>query len=246
MKNIFLDITCLRGNKVYIVGECYHYLKNVRRVRKGSKVEAVIEGEKYSLLVSNIINRNIICDIETKRDIIEEKYINIHVYQGLLKSRKMDFVVSKLSELGVEEFFPVKTERAIPKIDIKKERIDRWKKLALEGAKVSGLERVMKINNPIKFSEVDRIFERKEKKIILLFSTKAHGFHIKRLLDSLDCSKGMIYHLFYGPEGGFSDDEVKKIMDYHGIPVTMGNFVLKSETASILGTGFIRLFCSER
>ena len=64
MKNIFLDINCLHGDKVIISDKNYHYLKNVRRLRKGSSVDAVIGDRRYGLVVSKIDKKFLECDIE--------------------------------------------------------------------------------------------------------------------------------------------------------------------------------------
>ena len=243
MKNLFLDSKCLQGSKVVINGDRSHYLKNVRRLQEGSRLETIIGNKRYSLVVSAITKHRIICDIITQRDTQRDGWVPICVYHGLLKSTKMDLVVSKLSELGVAEFFPIKTKRAVPEISTGSERINRWKRLAAEGAKVSGFEKAMTVHTPVRFEGLENIV--KDEKNILLFSTLTRGNHIKKLLENNRCSKNNTFHLFFGPEGDFSKDEIQKLLRLNAAPVTMGDFVLKSETASIVATGFIRLYYSE-
>jgi 16S rRNA (uracil1498-N3)-methyltransferase len=242
MKNLFLDNECLQGSKVVINGDRYHYLKNVRRLREGSGLQAIIGDKRYSLVVSSISKGRIICEIVNQRNIRRGEQMSICVYQGLLKSTKMDFVVSKLSELGVEGFFPLKTQRAVPEINAGSERIDRWKRLSIEGAKISGFERAMEVHSPARLEELEGIIKGEER--ILLFSTLTEGQHIKDLLENNRCSGNSGYHLLFGPEGDFSKEEIAKVLHLNAVPVTMGDFVLKSETASIVATGFVRLYCS--
>ena len=64
------------------------------------------------------------------------------------------------------------------------------------------------------------------------------------MLDTIEFHKGIQFHLCFGPEGGFTDDEYNAIIEIKGVPVSMGHFVLKSETASIVGAGFIRCYYS--
>jgi 16S rRNA (uracil1498-N3)-methyltransferase len=242
MKNLFLDSKCLHGNRVIINGDRSHYLKNVRRLREGSRLETIIGTKKYSLVVSAILKSKIICEIVTRRDVQIYEGVPIYVYQGLLKSTKMDLVISRLSELGVSEFFPVKTERAIPGINAGIERINRWKRLAKEGAKVSGFEKTMTVHEPVMFEKLEHIV--RDESNILLFSTSTRGDHIKMILENSCFSEHNGFHLIFGPEGDFSEDEIKMLLHFDVIPVTMGDFVLKSETASIVAAGFIRLFYS--
>lgn len=243
-KNIFLDISCLKGEKVYIKDEYYHYLKNVKRVIKGTTLDAVIGKSKYHLIASDIKQKMIICDIVYQRKIKSANNVLLYVYQGLLKSKKMDFVVSKLSEIGAEKLFPLTTEKTVPGINPGSEKINRWERIAREGSKISGSENVMKINLPVEFHDIVSTFKNEKIPNILMFSTDVSSFHIKSILDSIEFHEGMVFHLFFGPEGGFSENELSAIIKLNGVPVSMGNFVLKSETAVIVGTGFIRLFYS--
>lgn len=242
MKNLFLDNDCLQGSKVIIDGDRYHYLKNVRRLREGNRLETIIGDKRYSLVVSAVSKGRIICEIVTQRNTRKGERVSICVYQGLLKSTKMDFVVSKLSELGVAELFPLKAKRAIPEINASGVRIDRWRRLSAEGAKVSGFEKAMAVHAPVRFEELECII--KNEKNILLFSTLTKGRHIKDLLDNDCCSRNSRFHLFFGPEGDFTKEEFEKILLLNAVPVTMGDFVLKSETASIVATGFVRVYYS--
>lgn len=244
MKNLFLDAGCIIDNRVYIGGRNYHYLKNVRRVKKGNRLDAVIGQNKYELVVTDIVQKKLVCDIIRRRKVNIKRHARICVYQGLLKSGKMDFIVSKLSELGVEELFPLKTCRTVPIINACEKRRDRWCRIAQESSKVSGSEMIMEIKPAVEFAEIKSSLKIDESQNVILFSTSGSSFHIKSLLDSIDFSGDMKFHLFFGPEGGFSADEINVISELNGISVSMGNFVLKSETAAIVGTGFIRLYYS--
>ncbi len=241
-RNIFLNSDSLKGTKVYIQGDYFHYLKHVRRVSKGSMLNAVIGRRKYLLLISKIGRKDILCDIVENHSTQCEQSVSIRVYQGLLKSRKMDFVVSKLSELGVEALFPIKTERTVPAIHTGNEKMKRCMKIAAEGSKISGSERVMKIHEPREFHLILIQLKRENAEKLLIFSTDPLNPHIKKVLDSIDYSQDMKFHLFFGPEGGLTENEVISLTGLKGLPVSLGPFVLKSETAAIMGAGFIRIF----
>ena len=249
MKNIFIDLNCLHGDKVIISDENYHYLKNVRRIRKGNTLDAVIGDERYRLVVSKIDKKNLECDIVGVRNIRSINHVRIRVFQGLLKAKKMDFAVSKLSELGVEALFPLNTSRTVPVVDPGGSRAERWRKIAAEGSKISGVETIMRVNDPVDINSIRSEIKSEGlpvegKQTLILFSTSYTDCHIKQLLDTLEFSKDMVFSLFFGPEGGFSNKEIKSILDINGIPVSMGDLVLRSETAAVVGAGFVRLYYS--
>lgn len=246
MKNVFLEDRCLKGDVVYIDGEYFHYLKNVRRTKRGQKFSAIINEKKYTLAVSSIENGRMVCKIVEERYISDKRDLNIRVYQGILKSKKMDLLVSKLSELGVNTLFPLKTERSICDKPLGEQRFNRWKKLVREGAKVTGDENVLEINPPVEMMKIKDFLKMEVNPVILIFSMEVSAIPLRSLLESIQPSKATIFHLFYGPEGGFSEIEINSIKDMGGHIVSLGDSVLKSETAAIVGTGFIKLYYLEK
>jgi 16S rRNA (uracil1498-N3)-methyltransferase len=247
MRNIVLDSASLLNDRVVVDGALYHYLRNVRRIREGGRIDAVIGNMRYSLVVSRILKGSIQFEIEHRRA-VHEDLVRISVYQGLLKSKKMDLVVSKLGEMGVSGFFPMKTRRSVSQINLEGERLSRWRRLAREGAKVSGFEEVMDVHDPLNTEEAARVLKEgakeKDKEAVLLFSTDACGEPLPCILSKLNEDEIRSFHLLFGPEGDFSENEISLFTGSGAHAVTMGDFILKAETASIVGTGYIRISCT--
>ena len=155
MKNLFLDSSCLKCGRVIVEGDYCHYLKNVRRIRSGDVVRAIIGGKRYTLRAAGIEQKAVAFDIVEIRKALAEGYVPIRVYQGLLRTSKMDLVVAKLSELTVEELVPLGAERSVSRAAAG--RAERWARLAREGAKVTGIERLMRIGEPVSVGEAARL-----------------------------------------------------------------------------------------
>ena len=248
MRNLFLPQDCLKDGNVSLRGDTLHYLKNVRRVRTGDSLQAVIGKKRYVLLVQSVSSEEMLCSIEGEREVVLSDLPSITVYQGLLKGSKMDRVVARLAELGVQRFVPVITGRSIPSSS-SSNRIERWKRLAAEGAKVTGYEDCMTVSAPLPYHNVLKNLNKDLNGVIILFCIEQYQFHLLSYLQSLSTSAdaGQRYkpfHLFFGPEGGFSMQEVEYACSCGAVPVSMGSFVLKSDTAAIVGTGFVRLYCA--
>ena len=248
MRNLFLPQDCVRNGHVILQGDTLHYLKNVRRVRRGDSLQAVIGKRRYQLVVSSVSSDEIRCSIESERQVKPSDLPSITVYQGLLKGSKMDRVVARLAELGVYSFVPVITERSVPSTS-SGNRMERWKRLASEGAKVTGHEDFMTLSSPLAFSEALKNLNKDLNGVIILFCVENYQFHLTSYLQSLNTAEcaglqDKHFYLFFGPEGGFSVQEVEYACNCGGAPVSMGPFVLKSDTAAIVGTGFIRLYCA--
>jgi len=242
MKNIFLQTYREEDGFVFIEGRDCHYLKNVRRVKKGDTIRAVLGGKTALLLVSGFEKGRIICTVVKTRRIMDGNIAPVTVYQGLLKAGKMDNLVARLAELDVRSFIPLVTSRSIPRGNTGDSRIERWRRLSLEGAKVSGSERPMEVSSPVLFTDVCRILNKKENEVIIIFCTGGLRVHVKSFLDSI--SGVSSFYLFFGPEGGFTAEEVQAVREIGGTALTMGTFVMKSDTAALVGTGFIRIYYS--
>ena len=248
MRNLFLPQDCLKDGTVTLLGDTLHYLKNVRRVRTGDSLQAVIGKKRYVLMVLSVSSEEILCSIASEREVESPDLPSITVYQGLLKGSKMDSVVARLAELNVQRFVPLITERSIPSSS-SSNRIERWKRLAAEGAKVTGNEDCMILNTPLAYHEVLKNLNKDLNGVIILFCVEQYQVHLLSYLQSLSTSadagqRHKPFHLFFGPEGGFSLQEVEYACSCGGVPVSMGPFVLKSDTAVIVGTGFVRLYCA--
>jgi 16S rRNA (uracil1498-N3)-methyltransferase len=241
-RHIFLSPDSMRGERVTIEGENYHYLKNVLRVRRGEKLDAVIGDGRYQLLVSSVGGGAILCEVIGKRDVQSRSMVRINVYLGLLKSKKMDYAVAKLSEMGVEGLFPLKTGRTVPAGEPGPKKSNRWEKIAQEGSKVSGAEKVMKVFPLRPLDDVINGLSEEEGEFRLVFSTEEPNEPYRKVLDSIKLQDEMVFHLFFGPEGGFTAEELHALSFLGVKAVTMGKYVLKSETAAIIGTGFLRVY----
>jgi len=243
MKNIFLESDCIKGEKVYIQGEYYHYLKNVRRLRKGSRVSSVIGSKKYLLEIEAIEKDSIICKWLQVGEAANKPEIILNVYQAIIKPPGMDYIISRLSEIGVSTLIPFYTSRTIPYPLHGKARLERWKRLVRESCKVTGFESKMIVYEPVELDRALDILEGSGK--VFLFSTEGGCTHLKKVLETLGLTKNMEFHLFFGPEGGFSEQEIKKIIKAGAKPVTLGDFIMRSETAALVGAGFIRVYYGE-
>ncbi len=242
MQNIFLQTYRQEDGFVFIEGRDFHYLKNIRRVKKGDTIKAVLGRKKALLLVSGLEKRRIICTVAGMRRVMDSGVVPVTVYQGLLKAGKMDALVTRLAQLEVRSFVPLVTSRSIPRGDTGDLRIERWRRLSMEGAKVSGSERPMDISAPALFADACRILNKKKNEVIIIFCADGSAMHVKSFLDSI--SAVFSFYLLFGPEGGFTDEEVRAVQEIGGTALTMGPFIMKSDTAALVGAGFIRVYYS--
>jgi 16S rRNA (uracil1498-N3)-methyltransferase len=248
MQNFFLHHAHRHDDTVSVYGEDFHYLKNVRRTGEGDRFTAVLRGDVYLLEVSSVLRDQIVCTVLEKRSARAMILRRIIVYQALLKSAKMDLVVSRLGELGVEALHPVWTERSVVRGNPGEGRYNRWEKLSREAAKISGVERSMRVAPPVHLNQIPGQCRAEGGPGLVFCAPSApdpgtpEPVGIFQLLEKLSPAEREPLHLVFGPEGGFSAGEIHALTREGMEPVSLCSLTLRSETAALLGTGVIRLY----
>ncbi len=171
--------------------------------------------------------------------------IEITLAQALLKSKKMDLIIQKSTELAVTNIIPIITARTIVKIEEKiHKKIERWEKIALEAVKQSQMSFLPSISYPIAIEKL--LEERGEEKKLLLSENK--GKYLRDILiensgSELRTPKSPVSVLILvGPEGGWTDEEEKYILNHGCEAVSLGGQTLRAETAAICSIALISHF----
>lgn len=147
---------------------------------------------------------------------------------AVIKKDNMEFVIEKMTELGIDRIVPVVTKRTVVKIKEEEKKIKRWESIIYSAVKQCGrlsppeladvVEGVENINTgaPYKFF----IYEKAEGKFLMDEALK------------IDKAAGDACFII-GPEGGFEDSEAAVIESKGFIPVSIGDTILRAETAAI-------------
>ncbi len=227
-------------------GEEFHHLVRVSRKRVGELIYLFDgTGKIYTARIVKIGGDSAECEIIEENFMRGELDVEIAVGQAILKSHeRFEFALEKLTEIGVRQIIPILTERVIvsknPK-DISPNKIERWRKIILSACKQSNRAIIPELFEPIKFDEFVSL-EKYEKKIIF-HESEVENFNrifLHDYIKSLRNVKSVL--LAIGPEGGFSDGEVEKAIEFGFDVVSLGCRRLRSETASVVSAGVIAQF----
>jgi 16S rRNA (uracil1498-N3)-methyltransferase len=215
-----------------------HHIRDVLRFKKDDEVGVFDNrGNEYTCLIREFPNNQAILEIK-KSSLSKMHKIKVTVACAIPKKSKMDDIIDKLTQLGVDRIIPLKTSRVVVKLDRHKEmlRQARWKKIALNASQQS-----QRISLPI----VEGIKDIKE------VLSESGNFDLK-LIPTLEGARKPLREIFsgykpnnvlvlIGPEGDFSDEEVALARDAGCIPITLGEFVLRVDTAAIAVCACIKL-----
>lgn len=153
--------------------------------------------------------------------------------QSLLKGEKLGWVLQKATELNVDTIYLVSTANCVAKYDDKKlqSKVSRWEKIMLEAAQQCGRNQLPTLVVGETLSQVLTI-EADALKLVAYENEDGHT--IKTALQSVHTNQTITDILIcVGPEGGYQEKEINAIIESGGKSVSLGNTILRAETAAI-------------
>jgi 16S rRNA (uracil1498-N3)-methyltransferase len=145
------------------------------------------------------------------------------LYMAIIKNSNFDLVIEKATELGVTSIIPIKTNRTI-KSGL---NFDRLNKLAIEASEQSGRMDIPVIGEITELK--DAITDAKKTNDTVFFG------HITDKNIEAGVKSTTSKAIFIGPEGGWTDEEIEFFIKENVTPLALGQFVLRAETAAIVG-----------
>jgi len=217
---------------VNIEGEEFAHLTHVMRKKVGDEIRVVDgKGTAFDVRLESINMKIAAGTILATHSNHNEPHVSLTIGVGILKNpSKFDFLVEKITELGVKEIIPLRTERTIPS----HAKIDRWQKLALAAMKQSGRSFLPCVREMIFLDEL--INEANPYNLKLIAHEKVED---SSKLKDLISSKTASAIALIGPEGGFTDDEVEACIHSGFKPICFGSRRLRTETAAIVAASMI-------
>jgi len=215
---------------VSLDGSDAHKIVNVLRMREGDAIE-VTDSAAQRFAASLIIDaRGIRATLLERKPSSERQALQITVAQGVPKGQKMDFVVEKLTELGVSRITPLRSERTIV-TDVGVQKLERWRRLAKTAAQQCGRDRMLQVDEPqslealcARFSDYDAV---------LLPWELAEQMPLRETLPLLVQGAQSVL-VVIGPEGGFSHAEAERSVRAGGHALWLGPRILRTETAAMV------------
>lgn len=222
--------------QLYSLGEEHqHYLRHVLRIRVGDAVTLFDgSGSDYQGVVERLDARDLAVRI-INRAAIAGKTCRLTLAQALPKGSKMDDIVEKATELGVDRVIPFLSSRSVPKWSVEKasDRVVRWRKIAIEAARRCRRPDIPPIEGVAAYDDMLRMAQRDNAFCRIIFWEEG-GLSIKSILHAENGRRADHLFLVIGPEGGFSREEINSARDLGFVVASLGAQVLRVETASLV------------
>lgn len=222
------------GNNVFwLQGPEREHLVRVLRLSIGDEIIGFDNsGAEYKAVIQTIGDHSVTCKILQEDYPEVEAKAQVYIVAGLSKGEKMEWVIQKGTELGMAGLIPLRTKRAVMKLDgaKAKDRVERWQKIAGEAAKQSHRVKEPEIFQVADWTELRELLPGDTQWLIPYENEKTQS--LKSALNKLDPQKPVV--ILIGPEGGFEEKEVhwsQEELKAHS--VSLGPRILRAETAAI-------------
>jgi 16S rRNA (uracil1498-N3)-methyltransferase len=231
MPHFFVPPKNIVDGTFILTGPEAHHLATVRRCQPGSTLQLFDgTGKTYVGTVKTVSHNELSGTVVLEKETPGPK-ADIRLYNAVPKGDRFDWLVEKAAELGVTALIPIITERSVVK-DISSAKVDRWNRLSLAASQQSGRRDIMQVSAPTPFdAAVGSVIS----PAVGVIPWEGEEARTLREIPSLS-QAGTAVSIFIGPEGGFSSQEIGRAVNSAIIPVTLGQNILRVETAGILAT----------
>ncbi|MEK6775746.1 MAG: 16S rRNA (uracil(1498)-N(3))-methyltransferase [bacterium] len=219
--------------------ETGRHIRNVLRMRVGDALKVSDgSGLVYRVKISGFPEGEVLCAILGKSSIPDPHSLRVTLLQSVPKGKRMEWLVQKAAEVGVHEIVPIYMERSVRVLGPERTGhwIQRWQRIAKEASQQCGRPDFPRIKAPVLLNEALKQVETVSVRIYFNENEK------RRILrDIRDASpEPESIALLVGPEGGISPEEAKLIEEHGFVSVSLGDMILRSETAGILSVALVR------
>ena len=225
---IYQALSLQPGMQYRLSEKASHHIAHVLRARRGEKLFIFNgEGGEYAAIIQQIDKKGVEVAISHFIAREAEPPVAIHLAQGIARGDKMDFIVQKAVELGVNTVVPVVTEHCNLRLTKEREakRLQHWQAIAISACEQCGRNRLPIIEPPQLLADwltTTQVGQR--------FVLSPHqGNKLSAITLVAEAAT-----LLIGPEGGLSHREIKQAMQQGFVTLNLGPRILRTETATIV------------
>lgn len=236
LRRFYVDSREVSDAEVVIRGELFHHIAEVCRFKAGDQFE-VLPGDGSARLVEIVQmgSRELKARVMSRRDLPPLPKPRVTLCLSMPKLPKVDWIVEKCVELGVFEIRPFVSDYSFLRkaSEISENRLQRWQKLVQAATQQSGRGDLMRVHGAVTLEKLLDAFNRQPSTGGLFPYEGPSPLRLPEALRALKNQELEDIWVFVGSEGGFSKEEVELFARYGLNPVSMGDQILRVETACL-------------
>jgi 16S rRNA (uracil1498-N3)-methyltransferase len=190
-------------------------------------------GGEYDARVDHMGRQDVRVVVGEHHAIEREAATAVHLVTGMPANERMDWLVEKATELGVQRLSPVMTERSVLRLqgDRAEKKLAHWQSVVVAASEQCGRNRLMVVEPVRTLTQWMRELAPTTSQIRAVLSLSAAAQPLGEVRRSLDEQTSWL--LVSGPEGGLSASEESGLIDSGLLPMSLGQRVLRAETAAM-------------
>jgi 16S rRNA (uracil1498-N3)-methyltransferase len=236
MHRFYLPPKSCAGNSLRLDGHEAHHALRVLRLKRGELVTVLDGAGNEFLCAVEDCARNAVTLSVSLKNFAPASPCSITLLQSVPKGKIIESIIQKSVELGARQIVPILSERVVTQLDGEsaEHKRDKWQQVAIEAIKQCGAAWLPKIETPV---TIEQFLARKEKFDLSLVGSlqkeRRHPREIFREFEKANARLPKSVGIWIGPEGDFTLDELQAIQNSGAQPISLGNLVLRVETAAI-------------
>ncbi|MGB7708671.1 MAG: 16S rRNA (uracil(1498)-N(3))-methyltransferase [Microcoleus sp.] len=246
LQRLAINAAQMCDRTINLTPEQQHYIHRVLRLNQGDRFIAMDGRGHWWLAVLEAQETGLIASITDEIAVNRELPVEVTLMAALPKGNGFDEVVRQATELGVASIVPVTSDRTLLKPSAQK--VDRWRRIAAEAAEQSERQFVPRILEPISF---DLAVKDCGQKYRFICEARGDNRHLWDCLIGLEPPQPPLVRgeqddrgelsivIAIGPEGGWTDGEVKRAIEFGFEPVSLGSRILRAVTAPIVALSLV-------
>lgn len=231
MQQYFIDSILDLEQRVQFNAEQSHHIMRVVRMKKDDVVRVSDANHNLFSVRLDMDSKQAYGIVEARIHDDTKSRVEITLVQGMIKGEKWDYLLQKASELGVCKIVPLISSRCVVKIQDEKldKKLQRWNKITLEACEQCKRSTPVIVREPISMKDVKNVMS--DLNLIAYENTDAIHDKLYRVLEKYPSCKSITCVI--GSEGGFSEDEVKDLLNVGFLKISLGTRILRAETAAL-------------
>lgn len=224
---IYLNQPLASGTTVTLDDERAHYLNRVLRLSAGATVRAFNGGQdEFAATVLSARKGAVTLSIGESVRNTAESSLSIRLLQGIARGERMDFVMQKATELGVQRITPVFTDFSVVKLNAERalKRLQHWENVVRSACEQCGRSHLPTIDRPAPLVDVLAASGGAANKLIFVPGADT---------PLRDIATSSSVDILIGPEGGLSPQEQQRASTAGFRAVALGPRTLRTETAAL-------------
>jgi 16S rRNA (uracil1498-N3)-methyltransferase len=217
------------GNQAALVGDHAHHLARVLRAQIGQGMDLIAGGVVRRGVITSVRDDRI--EFELAEEVAASVLPDVSLLLAIFKFDRLEWAIEKCTELGVRRIVPVIARRTDTHLAAAaSKRLERWQRLVQQASEQSRRVDVPEVSHPVKLK--DAVHQAATLRLLLAEIEKQQSLH-----DALEANRtSQSLLLAVGPEGGWTEDEIALFTGQGWISTSLGETILRAETAAIAAT----------